>query len=55
MCICSVHGYGGEFTFPATAGRIVGHVAEGVYAHHPFTYIGADSSKARLMYKEAYC
>ena len=30
MCICSVHGYRGEFTFPATVGRIVGHVAEGV-------------------------
>ena len=39
MCVCNMHGYGGEFTFPATVGRIVAHVAEGVYAHHPFTYI----------------
>ena len=39
MCICNVHGYGGKFTFAATAGRRVAHVADGVYTHHPFTYI----------------
>lgn len=31
MPVCSMHWYGGEFTFPATAGRIVAYVAEGVY------------------------
>ena len=37
MCICSVHEYGGKFTYPTSTCILVIHVTEVVYAQGHFS------------------